>query len=757
MLRLTDTNNNQQTIVVGDILQMLQAAGSGQTVITYRETGNRIVIGDTVDNIFPNIFTNEAFKVTNLEGSKYILYKNDVDRFLDYPGGNTEIRFKDSRSPIIVTETQAQIEAQFQSGALGRFVNGGTFSAVYPANPQIDFTYNDGSPGFFVDLLGFITWLIARLRSYFLYEAIVDSNGTGDYTTTKAAIDGGATSIFVRESLVPYVEAGKWDITDSTLIKGENSNVICVFGAGEGIDADSGGVLKGGGTIAVTQGSDVVVGTGTAFAPSDVGRTIKIGIQFFTISAYNSGTNIEIDRNWEGVTIAGLSYSINDYINGFILDTLSLVGGGASDELIKCRAVLNGDIKNIYADGSSVDNILIEESGTIGLQNVVSKDAGADGLKINLSTGVKASKVSADNCTVNGIGVTNSDGTSLSQCFASNNISAGVDITGGGDTMLSNVNVSYNRLRGIDLDNSTVNATVDGCVCIKNGTENIQNSSVNATISNCSIDGDGTGVGIRTVAKSRTTGNFIKNCTTGIELGTGSAESLCSDNDIEDCPLGIFAVGGQSDINDNRVKAFQVRGIYVLTQGDNNLSGNRVYGGTGGSNRAFEIATDGNTLDNNRAYSNQRGYFITGNSNTLSDNKAHTNSTADYDVTGSDNEIDHQVFNKVSTTDATLTTIATIPIGNDNTQYSIRSVTQAMASDQAEYGTWVQTIVVKKVATVVTIDLTNNDLVQQTGLAAGSVTAAVSGSNILVQVTGNVGDNIDWRNEHFFLTKSSNF
>lgn len=70
------------------------------------------------------------------------------------------------------------------------------------------------------------------------------------------------------------------------------------------------------GTIAVTNGSAAVVGTGTTFTSDMVGKQIRINNQntFYTVATYTDATHITLTSNYASTTASGLSYVI--YVAG---------------------------------------------------------------------------------------------------------------------------------------------------------------------------------------------------------------------------------------------------------------------------------------------------------------------------------------------------------------------------------------------------------------------------------------------------------
>jgi hypothetical protein len=70
------------------------------------------------------------------------------------------------------------------------------------------------------------------------------------------------------------------------------------------------------GTVAVTLGSALVVGTGTTWTAAMVGRFIRVGgeFDFYKITAFTSATQITIEKAWPYANRSGESYVIFQYI-----------------------------------------------------------------------------------------------------------------------------------------------------------------------------------------------------------------------------------------------------------------------------------------------------------------------------------------------------------------------------------------------------------------------------------------------------------
>ena len=64
------------------------------------------------------------------------------------------------------------------------------------------------------------------------------------------------------------------------------------------------------GTVALTQGSKTVTGTGTTFVAAHASRKLVINNHSYKIATYNSGTSLTLDKEFEEPTVSGASYTI---------------------------------------------------------------------------------------------------------------------------------------------------------------------------------------------------------------------------------------------------------------------------------------------------------------------------------------------------------------------------------------------------------------------------------------------------------------
>lgn len=103
------------------------------------------------------------------------------------------------------------------------------------------------------------------------------------------------TQFWVREAYRQVCDMGRW-----SWLRSESEFLI----------NDS----KAAGTVTVTRNSATVVGSGTAFAATDVGRQFRVGSNqpIYSIQTFTSATSIALDRPYGGTTAAGQAYRILD-------------------------------------------------------------------------------------------------------------------------------------------------------------------------------------------------------------------------------------------------------------------------------------------------------------------------------------------------------------------------------------------------------------------------------------------------------------
>jgi len=115
--------------------------------------------------------------------------------------------------------------------------------------------------------------------------------------------------------------------------------------------------------------------------------------------------------------------------------------------------------------------------------------------------------------------------------------------------------------------------------------------------------------------------------------------------------------------------------------------------------------------------------------------------------------IETQQSNTVATTDATPTTIATIPLSTSGARMRITASVGGVSSTNDVAG--IKTATFRNNAGTVSVLVAPSDIastVSDAGLATASFTFVVSGTNVLVQVTGVAATNINWTSLTKYIT-----
>src|SRR4051812_21165741 len=129
------------------------------------------------------------------------------------------------------------------------------------------------------------------------------------------ALTAAALSLLALFLISPARVSAQWTQDGNGNINNTNSGNVKVGGGGVTSAAPTSVLHTKGnlssqltGTVAVTQNSLTVTGTGTAFTTElAVGDSIKIGTSAFTVSAISSATSLTLDSNYTGTTASGLS------------------------------------------------------------------------------------------------------------------------------------------------------------------------------------------------------------------------------------------------------------------------------------------------------------------------------------------------------------------------------------------------------------------------------------------------------------------
>lgn len=421
-----------------------------------------------------------------------------------------------------------------------------------------------------------------------LYDAIVAPSG-GDYTSVYDAFNAGHTTVYVRSGT--YIETNTIVIPDGGQLIGEDGALINFNGGSYRVECDgNGGTQETTGTIAATQDSAAVVGTGTTFTNLSVGDQIEIGSSYFEIATITDNTNLTIIKPWRGPATSGLP-------------------------MLGQTMYRNVRIANIRILNSAIQ-----------------------GLFVRAILGLKLDSVNVFNCTGNNIEMRNNYGANVEHCISKNSLANGFYLNGcheaGFDGYCHGDN---NDGKGIHIDGNCDDVKVSSSSFTSNGGDGV---SVNGTSHNCSILGcvasyNG-GKGFDTT--SGTSATCIVSCVVEHNAGYG-IDWDGSDNSISSCIVsdngGGLQGGDGGTIVGNHVESNNGIGINLADgDDDNSVTGNHIVNNTGDGIRidCDDCLFVGNVVSTNGG--DGISILAGANNNRFSNNITSGNTSTDFDDGG---------------------------------------------------------------------------------------------------------------------------
>lgn len=411
-----------------------------------------------------------------------------------------------------------------------------------------------------------------------LFDAVVDPAGGADFTTINAAFTAGNITVFARSG--SYTESSTIVIPNGGVLIGESKGDTIINLSGVSISADgSGGTNETAGSIAVTNGSTAVVGTGTTFTNLSSGDFISIGNNFYEIDTITNATNLDIVNSYQGNTTSGLTYIGQSMFSGVCVCNVTISGSSTAGLFL--RAIKNSIFTNICIDNST-PNLSLEDCGCLGINNLLSYNSTGDGISIDNSLTISLNSCEAINNSVHGIDLTsNSFGIIINSCTCNSNDSNGINI----NNASNNINIAdsifnNNQAKGINSEASTGSLAIKGCTIDTNGTDGIDFDGSDNIVESCVVINNG-GNGVQAGANGVVSNNQIKNNgTVGVAL-TVDNNTIVTGNYISDnTSHGISGDDDNCVISSNRIIANGGNGI-LLSSGNNwSINSNNITGNT---------------------------------------------------------------------------------------------------------------------------------------------------------------------------------
>lgn len=224
--------------------------------------------------------------------------------------------------------------------------------------------------------------------------------------------------------------------------------------------------------------------------------------------------------------------------------------------------------------------------------------------------------------------------------------------------------------------------------------------------------------------------NIIRGANNGIDINAGADKAVITDNVIYDSGgFGIQCSSDHSVVQGNQIYSAAGDGIDLVA--------------------ATNVHVADNVLESGAAW----GIDVAASCDACSftDNHFDGNASGELNLQGTNQHtVDGKVNNRLATTDATVTTITTIPIPDDTVVWIEANIVnrRTNAADRAKFKRGA--LVYREAAGAATIEgsiwtpLTIKSVIP----SQWDVTISVSGNNALIQVTGLAGHDINWESRH---------
>jgi parallel beta-helix repeat protein len=306
------------------------------------------------------------------------------------------------------------------------------------------------------------------------FDAVVALSG-GDYTTIQAALAAGNKTIFVRNGT--YVLTSDINITTSgTVIIGESRDgaIIDCNNTANGIKAIGDTAAYTAGTIAITNDTNTVTGTGTLWdANVSAGEYILLKGDLYKIQSVDSDTQLTLVETYQGRTVSGASYTIAAVLENIRLENLTVRGYNESSQAaIRFECVLNSIIRNCTANNNYDYGIWLLRSYHCKLNKNFARQNHYNGIRMDYSSHNALVENSCANNNFSGILLFYSPYPVISGNSCVNNDGSGIGLDNVAFSTLTGNCCQNNEVSGIEIYESN-NCAVNGNVCENNGADGI--------------------------------------------------------------------------------------------------------------------------------------------------------------------------------------------------------------------------------------------------------------------------------------------
>jgi parallel beta-helix repeat protein len=458
-----------------------------------------------------------------------------------------------------------------------------------------------------------------------LYDAIVATSG-GDYTSVKAAFDGGAKTVFVKDGT--YIETGDINIPSKGMLMGETSGAVYIHfnNAAYSIICDgSGGTQETAGTISVSNDDATVTGSGTTFTNISPGDYIRIKNQYYAVGSITNNTSLELTYTYKGPSESGITYDAQTMEAGVEVENLIVMNTSANG--IFFRAVLHATIKDclfLTCGNASNDAVRISDCNKIFLNGVIVEDAKRNAISLDgTSRAIMLTECQVSSSDNHGIYINDAEDVTIDSCIGTQNDNAGITCEGSSEHIIINdCRFARNNGKGINTESTSAEVSIDGTYSGHNGSHGIDFDGHQNIMSSCIIHDNG-GDGIIAGNDGVITSNHIaNNSNNGINMGGGDDNCTVTGNHIDsNSYYGIYLQSDDCTITGNVIHNNGNDGIRV--EGDDNIiSSNRSSDNNQSGLEITSSANDTIVIGNNFQNNTGTNYVNNGTNTTATANKS---------------------------------------------------------------------------------------------------------------------------------------
>jgi hypothetical protein len=405
------------------------------------------------------------------------------------------------------------------------------------------------------------------------FQAVVDSNGGGIYTSIAEAFSDGNISVFVRNGT--YIEANEIKLPSGGQLIGESFGSVIIVGK---ISIDgSNGIKETAGTVSISNVTNQVVGVGTTFTNLNAGNHILISNNFIPILSIEDDTHLTLARTYFGKTVSNDTYLAQNIYIGCQVSNLILTNSSSIGLYI--RATKHTVINKVTSMQSNSHNFMIEDSADSIFNTIVGSDSvTGSGICCKNSTDILFQVCNIFNNNLAGISLdTGCNFVVFNSCSSSSNNGEGIYLkNSSSEIVVKDCLFKRNNSHGMNIETNITYLLISNCICHDNNGDGIYNLSTYCNI-NGNISRLNNGNGITVDNESNIIGNTCySNSSDGINI-LGDDSNLSGNITSLNLNDGLKIKGNNNSINGNVLKNNTNNGINLeATSNKNNTVGNQI-------------------------------------------------------------------------------------------------------------------------------------------------------------------------------------